>query len=319
MPPRRELAFVALGSNLGDRDAHLAAARARLSVLPETSLVAVSSIEETEPIGPPQPRYLNQMVLLSTGLEPRALLAACREIEAAEGRVRTGRWTPRTLDLDIVRYGDRTIDDTDLTVPHPELPHRLFWQRELAELDRHRVTVALPPWAQVTPARAQHIERVADLLRDWARAMNIPPSERERWLRAAYFHDALKDAPPDLLDALGSDVWGEDALRHGPAAAAMAARHGETDRGVLDAVHYHSVGYVGWDRVGRMLYLADFLEPGRNDGRGTRESLVARVLRDPRGALRGVARERLVMSIAQSHALLPETVAFWNALACAAQ
>jgi 2-amino-4-hydroxy-6-hydroxymethyldihydropteridine diphosphokinase len=134
--PTPERAYVALGSNIGDRDAHLAAARARLAALPGTRLVAASRIEDTAPIGPvPQPRYLNQMVLLETSLEPLALLEHCLEIERAQGRVRRERWGPRTLDLDIVRYGERVVTTPALTVPHPELPHRAFWQRELAELE----------------------------------------------------------------------------------------------------------------------------------------------------------------------------------------
>jgi len=130
-----ELAFVALGSNLGDRSAHLAAGRAGLAALPDTHLVAESAVEETAPLGEmKQGAFLNQMVLLRTGLEPRALLEGCLAIERAEGRVRRERWGPRTLDLDIVRYGARAVADPDLVVPHPELPHRPFWQRELAEL-----------------------------------------------------------------------------------------------------------------------------------------------------------------------------------------
>jgi 2-amino-4-hydroxy-6-hydroxymethyldihydropteridine diphosphokinase len=134
----RELVYLALGSNLGDRATHLARARALLDALPDTDVVAVTAVEETEPIGPPQPSYLNQMILLSTGLPPRALLAECLAIENAAGRERARRWGPRTLDVDIVRYGDRAIDEPDLTVPHPELAHREFWQREVAELDRLR-------------------------------------------------------------------------------------------------------------------------------------------------------------------------------------
>jgi 2-amino-4-hydroxy-6-hydroxymethyldihydropteridine diphosphokinase len=134
----RELAYVALGSNLGDRGAHLAAARAALAALPRTSLRATSSIEETAPLGGmDQPAYLNQMVLLETGLEPRDLLHACQAIESREGRVRAERWGTRTLDLDIVRFGERRIAEPDLIIPHPELPNRAFWQRELAELQPH--------------------------------------------------------------------------------------------------------------------------------------------------------------------------------------
>ena len=127
---------MALGSNLGDRAAHLAHARTRLNQLPQSRVLAVSRVEETAPIGPvAQPPYLNQMVLLETALSPAALLAHCRAIETERGRERRERWGPRTLDLDIVRYGARHVREPDLTIPHPELPNRDFWQREIAELD----------------------------------------------------------------------------------------------------------------------------------------------------------------------------------------
>jgi 2-amino-4-hydroxy-6-hydroxymethyldihydropteridine diphosphokinase len=136
--PERERAYIALGSNLGDRGEHLAAARAALAALPRTRLVAASQVEETAPLaGMEQPPYLNQMVLLETALGPRALLAACHAIERSRGRVRAEHWGARTLDLDIVRYGHRRITDPDLIIPHPELPHRDFWLRELAELEAH--------------------------------------------------------------------------------------------------------------------------------------------------------------------------------------
>jgi len=127
---------VALGSNVGDRDAHLAHARQRLGGLPDTRLIAASRVEETAPLGPvAQGPYLNQMVLLETSLSPADLLAQCRAIEAERGRERRERWGPRTLDIDIVRYGARIVREPDLTIPHPELPNRDFWRREIAELD----------------------------------------------------------------------------------------------------------------------------------------------------------------------------------------
>lgn len=131
---------MALGSNVGDRAAHLAHARARLVALPGTTVVAVSSVEETAPVGPVQQGpFLNQMVLLETSLTPADLLERCRSIEAERGRERRvgERWGPRTLDLDIVRYGAHTVREPDLTIPHPELPKRDFWQREIAELEAH--------------------------------------------------------------------------------------------------------------------------------------------------------------------------------------
>jgi 2-amino-4-hydroxy-6-hydroxymethyldihydropteridine diphosphokinase len=137
-PRRPEAVYVALGSNLGDRAAHLRAGREGLASLPDSQLLAASTIEETAPLaGLRQPPYLNQMVLLSTSLEPRALLKACQAIERREGRTRAERWGPRTLDLDIVRYGQRQVEERDLIIPHPELPNRDFWQREIAELSAH--------------------------------------------------------------------------------------------------------------------------------------------------------------------------------------
>jgi 2-amino-4-hydroxy-6-hydroxymethyldihydropteridine diphosphokinase len=127
---------VALGSNLGQRAEHLRAAREALASLPGTVLIASSAVEETAPLGGmDQPPYLNQMVMLETSLEPRALLAALQSIESAHGRRRTQRWGARTLDLDIVRFGDRQVREEDLIIPHPELSNRDFWLRELAEIE----------------------------------------------------------------------------------------------------------------------------------------------------------------------------------------
>ncbi len=132
-----ERAYVALGSNLGDRAAHLDRARVALTLLPSTRLVAVSSIEETAPLGAmAQPPYLNQMVALDTTLGPALLLAALHTIERAQGRVRGARWGARTIDLDLVRYGERRVHTRALTLPHPGIASRAFWQRELAELAR---------------------------------------------------------------------------------------------------------------------------------------------------------------------------------------
>ncbi len=132
----RERVFVALGSNLGDRAAHLAHARARLAALPDTALIGASVVEETAPLGPvPQGPYLNQMVLLETGLAPAELLRRCLAIEAERGRERRERWGPRTLDLDLVRFGDRVLREPGLTLPHPELARREFWRREIAALE----------------------------------------------------------------------------------------------------------------------------------------------------------------------------------------
>jgi 2-amino-4-hydroxy-6-hydroxymethyldihydropteridine diphosphokinase len=130
-----DVAYIALGSNLGDRHEHLACARAALAALPETIVIAESSIEETEPLGGLQQEpYLNQMIAVQTTLSPRELLSRLHDIEVAGGRVRDERWASRTIDLDIVCFDRQTVSDADFHVPHRELPNRSFWQRELAEL-----------------------------------------------------------------------------------------------------------------------------------------------------------------------------------------
>ena len=140
--PNGERVFVALGSNVGAREAHLAHARARLAALPETTLLAVSAIEETVPIGPPQDPYLNQMALLETRLSPGELLARLHDIEGERGRVRSVRWGPRTLDLDIVRFGERLVHEPQLEIPHPELARREFWRREIDQIERRAASHA---------------------------------------------------------------------------------------------------------------------------------------------------------------------------------
>jgi 2-amino-4-hydroxy-6-hydroxymethyldihydropteridine diphosphokinase len=130
-------AYVALGSNLGDRRANLAFARERLAMLPGVVLRGASSVEETAPLGGlDQPPYLNQMLALDTTLSARELLAACQQIEVQAGREQRTRWASRTLDLDIVRFGALSLDEPGLTLPHPGIEQRDFWRRELAELER---------------------------------------------------------------------------------------------------------------------------------------------------------------------------------------
>ena len=136
VPDRKiDIAYVALGSNMGDRDAHLATARKALAAIPRSRVIAQSIVEETAPLGPvPQGPYLNQMIAIETELSPRELLAELQRIERAAGRTRELRWGPRTLDLDIVRYERQMVADADLQVPHPAADERDFWRRELAEL-----------------------------------------------------------------------------------------------------------------------------------------------------------------------------------------
>lgn len=173
----------------------------------------------------------------------------------------------------------------------------------------------LPAWAVVSPERLRHIERVAFLVLQWAEALGVPDSERNRWLRAVWLHDALRDAPAEELVRLAPSTPGPAEVRHGPAAAARAKAEGELDRGVLDAVRYHSIGLAEWDMVGRVLYCADFLEPGRPQAAEWRAQLAHRFPEDPTGVLREVAAVRLQYVIASGFPLLEPSVRFWNSLA----
>jgi len=130
-------AYVGLGANLGDRERTLRTAVEALASKPQIEILGVSSLRETEPVGPitEQPRFLNGAVALETSLSARSLLALLLEIEAAYGRVREGRaGGPRTLDLDLLLYGEERIDEPGLQVPHPRLHERAFVLEPLAEL-----------------------------------------------------------------------------------------------------------------------------------------------------------------------------------------
>lgn len=136
----KDVAYVALGSNLGLREVFLTQARRSISELPKTRLIAESVVEETAPIGPVQQGpFLNQMIAIETELSPQELLRELMRIEKEAGRVRDQRWGPRTLDLDIVLFEKQTVSDPHLTVPHRELSNRPFWLRELTELRSARV------------------------------------------------------------------------------------------------------------------------------------------------------------------------------------
>jgi 2-amino-4-hydroxy-6-hydroxymethyldihydropteridine diphosphokinase len=127
--------YVGLGSNLGDREAQLVGARAALAATPGVSVVAASRLYETEPVGPPQGRYLNAVVGLDSALAAHALLKRLLELEQAAGRRRgSERNAPRTLDLDLLLFGDACIETPELSLPHPRLHERAFVLAPLAEI-----------------------------------------------------------------------------------------------------------------------------------------------------------------------------------------
>ncbi len=129
-------AYIGLGGNLGDRQRYLERALALLDAEDAIDVVAVSRIRETEPVGyVDQPRFLNAVAAVETTLSPRAFLERLLAVERSLGRDRTGpRFGPRTVDLDLLLYGDVTVDEPSLSIPHPRLAERRFVLEPLAEL-----------------------------------------------------------------------------------------------------------------------------------------------------------------------------------------
>jgi 2-amino-4-hydroxy-6-hydroxymethyldihydropteridine diphosphokinase len=127
-------AYVGVGSNLGDRWARLAFAAQALRATPGVRLLRASRVWDAAPLGPPQPRYLNAVLELETGLAASPLLAELQRIETEGGRVRGARWGARTLDLDLLLLGSEVVREPHLVVPHPDLVSRRFVLAPLAEL-----------------------------------------------------------------------------------------------------------------------------------------------------------------------------------------
>jgi 2-amino-4-hydroxy-6-hydroxymethyldihydropteridine diphosphokinase len=128
-------AYLALGSNLGDRLEMLQRAVELLDGRPGIDVVRSSRVYETDPVGPPQPAYLNAVVEVRTDLEPHELLKDTQAVEDELGRVRTERWGPRTIDVDVLTFDERTVDDPGLVIPHPRMHERGFVLVPLGELD----------------------------------------------------------------------------------------------------------------------------------------------------------------------------------------
>lgn len=172
----------------------------------------------------------------------------------------------------------------------------------------------LPSWARASAERRRHIARVTAMLDDWATAMELQGPERAAWHEAGRLHDALRDAAPAELRALADDPAIPDELLHGPAAARRAALDGERRADVLEAIRWHTVGCARWERVGRALYMADYLEPGRPFARRDRSYLADQVPHDFDGTFRQVVRQRLEWCLLEGFEIHPATLALWNSV-----
>lgn len=170
----------------------------------------------------------------------------------------------------------------------------------------------LPVWTEVSPDRLSHMARVAELMGRWADALSLPADERTRWLAVGWLHDTLRDVPParlrDEVPAEYRDLPG--VVLHGPAAAERLK--GQADERVLQAIRFHTIGHPSFDQLGRALYLADFLEPGRDFEVEWRATLAARMPGDLTEVLLEVLGARLAHLVEVRKPIRPETAAFWS-------
>ena len=177
----------------------------------------------------------------------------------------------------------------------------------------------LPAWSVVSWQRLAHIERVTALLERWGEALALGSVELGMWRDAGRYHDALRDAPESTLRALTGDQHTAVSLLHGPAAAVRLLADGEARMDLVSAVRYHTVGSPNWGRLGRALYMADYLEPGRSFAREERALLAERVPSDFDGVFQEVLSSRLQWGIRSGYPLAEATVALWNLNRAAAE
>lgn len=175
----------------------------------------------------------------------------------------------------------------------------------------------LPSWAVLGDKRRRHVERVAALLEDWAWAGRLEDDDRTRWVAAGYLHDAVKDVPSSRLrEVLDGSALADlpDPLLHGPASAAFLARDGVDDADLLLAVGYHTLGHPRLGALGRALYAADFLEPGRDLRNAWRGELRGRMPGELDAVVKEILRARIHHLMDEGRPVRPETVAFWNTM-----
>jgi 2-amino-4-hydroxy-6-hydroxymethyldihydropteridine diphosphokinase len=175
----------------------------------------------------------------------------------------------------------------------------------------------LPEWARASAARRQHMARVAELLDRWSEGLGLAERERTRWRSVAYLHDALKDEPPEALRGWVEGPLAEvpGAVIHGPAAAARLEEEGVDDAELLDAVRYHTLGHPRLGRLGRALFAADFLEPGRDLENEWRARLRSRMPQGLDGVVREILQGRILHLVGGGSPVREETIGFWNQLA----
>jgi 2-amino-4-hydroxy-6-hydroxymethyldihydropteridine diphosphokinase len=188
---------------------------------------------------------------------------------------------------------------------------------ELHPLVAEAARGVLPDWSVARKKRRAHIARVAELLREWGEVLCDDPLDVERWSAAGYLHDALRDAKPDELRGQLSNPMDQmpDEVIHGPAVADRLRRAGVTDEPLLTAIAFHTLGSPDFDDMGKALYVADFLEPGRKIQPKWRARLRAQMPEGLDPVAQAVVGKRVQFLIKKKRPVPEETLGLWNVLA----
>ena len=174
----------------------------------------------------------------------------------------------------------------------------------------------LPKWSSPSAGRKKHMLRVADLMGDWASALGLADEAVHTWRAAGLLHDALREVPPSELAELLPDKHLElpPKAYHGPAAAVRLSKDGVEDKGFLQAIRWHTLGSPKLALIGKALYAADFLEPGRRSRRRWREGLRSRAPRHLNSVLREIVGSRIDYLLRAEMPVPRPTLGFWNSL-----
>jgi HD superfamily phosphohydrolase YqeK len=192
-------------------------------------------------------------------------------------------------------------------------------QKRVWELLSAAAEGRLPVWAEAKPKRRRHMERVAELMGEWADRLGLSPKERVHWRATGWLHDSLRDADPEKLRAGLAPPFRElpAPFLHGPAAATRLEAEGVEDVDMLDAIRYHTLGNASLERLGRALITADFIEPGRPELPEWRAALRARMPESLDEVFTTVVGARLRVGIERGKPIRPEFMEMWNGLVTA--
>jgi len=189
-------------------------------------------------------------------------------------------------------------------------------QKELHSIVSAAARGRLPPWADCGRKRREHMGRVSDLMGTWAELQGRRKTEVNRWRAAGFLHDVVRESSPDELRQYMSEkrLALPPKAYHGPAGAALLAQDGVGDEEFLHAIRWHTLGSPSFGPIGKALYAADFLEPGRRSRRRWREGLRERAPRNLDRVVREIVGSKIDYLVRAEMPVHRRTVRFWNSL-----